>query len=180
MTNKKALSALVDGEVSEVEIHRLVREFGSDDTLIESWLVYQQIRAAVRGEHSGLDSNKQRQLFRRISQAVQIEDEYSAKRDKKITGGFTVASSLAVAACLLVAVSVGIQTLKLEGKVNVTENQREPAEASLVGSESQTSEMLELDEEKQRRLRTYLNQQDRMSQMNNYPKFVNYKEDNGN
>ena len=28
MTNKKALSALVDGEVSEVEIHRLVREFG--------------------------------------------------------------------------------------------------------------------------------------------------------
>ncbi|SVC82947.1 uncharacterized protein METZ01_LOCUS335801, partial [marine metagenome] len=35
-------------------------------------------------------------------------------------------------------------------------------------------------EEKQRRLRAYLNQHDRMSRMNSKPQLVNYRDRNGN
>ncbi len=93
VTNKESLSALVDGEASEIEIHRLVREFKSDDTLVPSWIVYQQIRSVVRAERSSLGSRKQRQLFGRISQAIQIEDQYHAKVERRSTSRFILTSS---------------------------------------------------------------------------------------
>ena len=37
--NKESLSALIDGEASEIEVHRLVREFDSDSSLATSWSI---------------------------------------------------------------------------------------------------------------------------------------------
>ena len=46
--------------------------------------------------------------------------------------------------------------------------------------DSQIAELVELDEEKQRQLRAYLKQHDRMSRMDNNPQLVKYKEHAGN
>jgi hypothetical protein len=62
----------------------------------------------------------------------------------------------------------------------VSSNQSPVLDVQTVANQSdvqpRTPELVELDEEKQRRLRAYLNQHDRMSRMNPGKRFVNYKE----
>jgi hypothetical protein len=62
----------------------------------------------------------------------------------------------------------------------VSSNQSPILDVQTVANQSdvqpRTSELVELDEEKQRRLRAYLNQHDQMSRMNPGKQFVNYKE----
>ncbi len=180
VTNKESLSALIDGEASEIEVHRLVREFGSDDSLAASWLIYQQVRTTVRTEKGALGQDYHRQLFDRISQAVQAEDEHQVTDDNKTSVGLLVAGSIAIAACLVVAVFLGVQKPEKDIAPAVAENIIEPAEVLAIANEAQTAELVELDEEKQRRLRAYLNQHDRMSRMHSNQQLVNYRDRNGN
>ena len=74
---KEWLSALIDGEASEIEVHRLVREFRSDETLNSSWAVYQKIRATARTNTDRLSIEHHQRLFDRISAAVEGEDTHS-------------------------------------------------------------------------------------------------------
>ena len=179
--SKESLSALVDGEASEIEVHRLVREFNSDDDLRKTWLIYQKIRSVVRGERRGLELDEQRRLFGRISDAVQIEDGHHVLADKRIVRTSRLAAFLGVAACLVVAVFLSLLNPEMGSAPEVADSILEPtADVQLGVQETQASELVELDEEKQRRLRTYLNQHDRMSRMNSYRKLVNYKDGEGN
>ena len=180
VTNKESLSALIDGEASEIEVHRLVREFRSDDSLTASWSVYQQVRTMVRTEQGTFGPDYHRQLFGRISQAIQAEDEHQGAIDKKAGTGSLVAGSIAVAACLVVAMFLGVQKPERDMTPGVAENITEPEEVLAVVNEAQTAELVELDEEKQRRLKAYLNLHDRMSRMNSNSQLVNYKDRNGN
>ena len=180
VTKKESLSALIDGEASEIEIHRLVREFRSDEYLATSWLIYQQIRTVVRAEASDLGADYHRQLFDRISQAVQAEDEYRAEVNKKPAISALLAGSLATAACLVVAVFLGVQKPELVDTLDVTKNLTESAEVLAEANETQTAELVELDEDKQRRLRAYLNQHDQLSRMNSNAQLVKYKDHDGN
>ena len=178
--SKESLSALVDGEASEIEVHRLVREFNSDDDLRKTWLIYQKIRSVVRGERRGLELDEQRRLFGRISDAVQIEDGHHVLVDKRIVRTSRLAAFLGVAACLVVAVFLSLLNPEMGSAPEVADSILEPTDVQLGVPETQASELVELDEEKQRRLRTYLNQHDRMSRMNSYRKLVNYKDGEGN
>ena len=178
--SKESLSALVDGEASEIEVHRLVREFNSDDDLRKTWLIYQKIRSVVRGERRGLELDEQRRLFGRISDAVQIEDGHHVLADKRIVRTSRLAAFLGVAACLVVAVFLSLLKPEMGSAPEVADSILEPTDFQLGVQETQASELVELDEEKQRRLRTYLNQHDRMSRMNSYRKLVNYKDGEGN
>ena len=180
VTNKESLSALIDGEASEIEVHRLVREFRSDDSLAASWSIYQQVRTTVRTEQGTLGPDYHRQLFDRISQAIQEEDEHQVAVDNKSGAGPLLAGAIAIAACLVVAVFLGVQKAEKDIAPAVAENIIEPAEVLAIANEVQTAELVELDEEKQRRLRAYLNQHDRMSRMNSKPQLVNYRDRNGN
>ena len=92
----------------------------------------------------------------------------------------TVAGSLALAASLVVAVFIGVgQPEEAPTLVDTTPTEATPLAVQPVStnqsiasqpanlSPEMTPELIELDEEKQRRLRAYLNQHDRMSRMNN-------------
>ena len=46
----ESLSALADGEISELELHRLLRAFADDDSLQKSWHNYHAIRSVLAGE----------------------------------------------------------------------------------------------------------------------------------
>ena len=187
MTNKESLSALIDGEATEIEVHRLVREYGKEVSLPVSWSVYQQVRATMRGETPlvsgrGLEIEQHQRLFSKISQAIEAEDNYQVVSKPRYGAGTIVFGSFAIAACLVVAVFLGIQTdkqeeIKNKGAAYVTIDSLDLANDS---ADSQVAELVELDEEKQRQLRAYLKQHDRMSRMNNNPHLVKYKERAGN
>ena len=184
---KESLSALIDGEASEIEVHRLVREFRSDDSLSASWGVYQKIRTTARRDADPLSIEHHHQLFARISSAIEAEDTHDEKpAAQPASSNKVVFGSLAIAASLVVAVFVGVQQPEQNTPiadvtptpVNVTPVSVNPAPLNNIATagfvEQGAPELVELDEEKQKRLRAYLKQHDRMSRMNPDTQFVNY------
>ncbi len=191
---KESLSALIDGEASELEVHRLVREFRSDDSLNTSWAVFQKIRATARRDADPLTIEHHHQLFGRISAAIESEASHDISADttagsRSAPSQKVIFGSLALAASLVVAVFVGVQqpeqTTPLAEATpvgsnmisatpvsvqNVAATQLPQAQLPLEGS----PELVELDAEKQKQLRAYLNQHDRMARMNTGKQFVNY------
>ena len=190
-TKRESLSALIDGEASEIEVHRLVREFRSDESLTSSWAMYQHIRSTLRADSGSVSIEHHQQLFARITDAIESEDSHSREIQKSASPRTIIAGSLALAASLVVAIFIGIQQpsesqpladagAQTSSMGTVSSNQSPVLDVQTVANQSdvqpRTSELVELDEEKQRRLRAYLNQHDQMSRMNPGKRFVNYKE----
>jgi sigma-E factor negative regulatory protein RseA len=192
-TKRKFLSSLIDGEASEIEVHRLVREFRSDESLIPSWATYQHIGLTLRGDRgaAAISIEHHQKLFSSITHAIESEDSHSREVQKTASPRAVIAGSLALAASMVVAIFVGIQSLPESqsladagpqaASTGTASNNPPPAlDVQTVAAPSEvqrrTPELVELDEEKQRRLRAYLNQHDQMSRMNLGKKFVNHKE----
>lgn len=195
---KESLSALIDGEASEIEVHRLVREFRSDESLNTSWALYQKIRTTARRDADPLSIEHHHQLFERISSAVEAEEQHDmVVNDHAGSSQKVVFGSLALAASLVVAVFIGVQQPEQANTPGAPLAATSPAvvSPSVIGSQPVAAqpvsaqpvsvattrfpnegapELIELDEEKQERLRAYLQQHDRMSRMNPRKQFVNY------
>lgn len=192
-TRKESLSALIDGEASEIEVHRLVREFRSDDGLAKSWSMYQHIRTTVRADSPALSPQHHEQLLSSISEAIEAEPVHAQPASQKQQAPLRVAAgSLAVAASLVVAVFVGFQpsgsdtTEYADAGVGTTpalisSPLSSPIVALPVANDSQAfaqaPDLVELDAEKQKRLRAYLNQHDRMARMNTNNQLVNFTQE---
>ena len=190
-TKRESLSALIDGEASEIEIHRLVRDFRSDESLTLSWAAYQNISSTLRAGRGSVSTEHHQQLFIRITDAIESEDSHSIELKKAALPRTVIAGSLALAASMVVAIFIGIQppseTVALDDAVpratvtgTVSSNQSPALDVQTVTISSEvqqrTPELIELDEEKQRRLRAYLNQHDQMSRMSAGKQFVKFKE----
>jgi len=190
-TKRESLSALIDGEASEIEVHRLVREFRSDESLTSSWAMYQHIGSTLRADRGPVSLEHHQALFTRIADSIENEDSHSRELQKTASPRTVIAGSLALAASMVVAIFIGIQQPAESLPVadsgaqtfsagTVAGNHSPALDVQTVANQSDvqplTSELVELDEEKQRRLRAYLNQHDQMSRMNSGKQFVNYKE----
>lgn len=190
-TKRESLSALIDGEASEIEVHRLVREFRSDESLTSNWAMYQHIGSTIRADSGSVSIEHHRELFTRISDAIESEDTHSRKVQKSASRRTVIGGSLALAASMVIAILIGIQQpseplpladagVQATSMGTVSSNQSPVLDVQTVVNQSdvqpRTSELVELDEEKQRRLRAYLNQHDQMSRMNPGKQLVNYKE----
>jgi sigma-E factor negative regulatory protein RseA len=190
-TKREFLSSLIDGEASELEVHRLVRGFRSDEALISSWAMYQHIGSTLRADSGSVSIEFHQQLFARITDAIESEGIHSREVQKAASPRVVIAGSLALAASMVVAIFVGIQPSPESQPLadagsrtaftgTVSSNQSPALDVQTVATPSEiqqrTPELVELDEEKQRRLRAYLNQHDQLSRMNPGKKFVKYKE----
>lgn len=181
---KESLSALIDGEASEIEVHRLVREFHSDDSLALSWAIYQHIRSTVRADQSPLGPDHHQQLFQRITDAVSDEESFERAPARRSVSRSAVYGGFALAASLVVAVFVGVPqpgeapdpVASLQGQAPAVPARNVQTVANQSNFFRETPELIELDAEKQRRLRAYLNQHDQMNRMNSNEQLVNYKE----
>lgn len=177
---KESLSALIDGEASEIEIHKFVREFRHDDGITASWAIYQHIRATARADADQLTPGYHKTLFNRISVAIDAEQSHQQEPAQATSPKNVIVGSLALAASLVVAIFVGVGQPANEAPIAEVQKRSAVLNVQSVADQSeilqQTTELVELDEEKQRRLRAYLNQHDRMARMNSYRHFVNYKE----
>jgi sigma-E factor negative regulatory protein RseA len=190
-TKRESLSSLIDGEASEVEVHRLVRDFRSDESLTSSWAVYQHIGSTLRAGSGPVSIEHHQQLFMRIADVIESEDSHSKKVQKRAPLRAVITGSLALAASVVVAIFVGIQPLsesepladagpRTALTVTGSSNQSPTLDVQTIATPSEVQqrppELVELDEEKQRRLRAYLNQHDQMSRMNREKQFVKYKQ----
>ena len=193
---KQSISALLDDEASEIEVHRLLREFGDDGELKTSWIRYQQIRAVTQGHHH-LSESQHVSLHTRISAAIEEEESHELVTHQGL-GWQRQVAGFAVAASLVAAVLVGVNlnqpgNLAVPGLVEAPSSA--PINTQLVSfgadddnyqpatdtafSEDEL-ELRELDEVKQQQLREYLMRHDRMSRMNNNTRTVNFQPKAGN
>ena len=120
---KESISALIDEELSEIEVHRLLRQYADDPSIKESWFSYQQVRAVSQGER-GLTVSRQIELHGRISAAIDAEDDIG--KDFKSGIGksgnwYKPAAGMAIAACLVVAVFVGVNTSQQASSPDIVE-----------------------------------------------------------
>jgi len=207
---KEILSALIDGEASEIEIHRLLRQMREDDFLIDSWVSFQETRRVLRSPSSKaeestarLSSHQHRELNRRISAAIQEDTTLGEGTDKsgralssRTTEALSKpAAAFGLAASLMVAVFIGMQVNAPDGTdiANESEIAGSPAAQTSFAQTNHVSapltdevstdgkpnvddmELRELDEEGQKRLRTYLSQHDRMARIKPNTPLVTYK-----
>lgn len=189
---KESLSAWLDGEASEIEVHRLLRQVDEDASLKSNWLAYQQIRSVIRQEQQ-LSTLEHQQLNHRIKAAVAAEPPYV---DETASGRYATVKllkpvvGLAVAASLVAAIFLGVQTTQLvsgasnQGPLDVAAQTvaESPVAATVLNdSNRQTtlasndrepfgdeSELRELDEEKKKFFRAYAMRHTRLSKMNPY------------
>tara|TARA_R110002110_G_scaffold80933_6_gene210700 strand:- start:1452 stop:2099 length:648 start_codon:yes stop_codon:yes gene_type:complete len=197
---KQSISALLDDEISEIEVHRLLRQFGEDEGELKlSWIRYAQVRAVSQGYHR-LDEQQHLDLHSRISSAIEAEDHHSKEEIPVSAGWRRQAAGFAVAASLVAAVLVGVNLndpttpgapglVSVDSGVEANTRQSAPINAQTVGNfdepegfstETEVAfsedelELRELDELKQQQLRDYLMRHDRMSRLNNNARTVNY------
>lgn len=171
------MSAYVDGEASEIEVHRLLRELDNEQGLKKSFLSFQHIHSVVSSNQSvALDLDQHAALFERISVAVQAEAAHDAGTNVAIAWQ-KPAIGFAVAASLVVAVFMGVDYMETDSVSAVAENQDEAISTIMVAKQSRENqpELRELDEDKQLKLREYLNQHDRMTRLKRTDQTVNYQ-----
>jgi len=188
---RESLSALVDGEASEIELHRLLREIGQEDLNVSevknSWAAYQQIRS-VMGNHPIYSAQQHLELNRQIGAAIDAETDFVVDTSRLVKNNRYIKplGGLAVAASLTLAVMVGFNQLNTDDEISptgqqsvagtvagTTETANLPApDANLVvpvqmTADSQVldpaieSDLRELPPDKQKRLRAYLSRYDR-------------------
>lgn len=194
---RESLSALIDNEASEIEVHRLLRQLESDDGLRPSWINFQQVRAIVRGEKV-ISSSLHFALNARIREAIDSEESHGGSQSLTSSSPrkyYAPVAGLAVAASLVVAVLVGFnvgqentavtgkgQNLVDSGRARVIDTEpvvAGPDQQEFMSATFDSGELRELDDERQRQLRAYLNEHDRMARMNPNVRTVLFNQSEG-
>ena len=181
-TIKEQLSAFMDGETNEIEEHSLSRSLSQGDSLIKAWISYLDIRRATSMKDP-LSAENHLKLYREISKAIKSDETHfnSAKRSNRARfayAGYGVAASVVFALGVLLILPQKDESLvDLEPDVIKDDSYariEEAAEQSdlLVNA----PELFELDQQKRDRLRSYLNEHDRMVEMESDSKLANFKE----
>jgi len=139
---RELLSVLMDGEASEIEVHRLLGQMKDDSPMSEVWVSYQETRRVLRRPSKNetesevqLSTSQHLALHHRISVAVSEDSVHGETLEEFSTSNtpvsprsrsrfvlavdparaFRPAVALAIAASLVVAVFVGMQINSPEG-----------------------------------------------------------------
>ncbi|HAK51341.1 MAG TPA: hypothetical protein DCM54_05475 [Gammaproteobacteria bacterium] len=176
---KETMSAFVDGEASEIEVHRMLRELSgeSGDTeqgLKKTLLSFLQIRSVVSKDTTAAQMSIAQHgvLFQRISDAVDDEENFGDQPApiawQKPAIGFAIAASL------VVAIGAAVNNLDNAEPARITGTEV-TAPVTTVANRATEPELRELTPERQQQLREYLNEHDRMGRMKRTTQLVNNK-----
>ena len=125
---RESLSALMDDEATELELHRVLGELESDTALRQTWVRYQLARSAMAGQpvsHARLD------ISRSVSAAIAAETGAKTSRSSLRERWVRPLASLAVAASVTAVDVLGGQQLYQAGSL---EGQSAPVAASGVSA----------------------------------------------
>ena len=118
---KESLSALVDGEASELEIRRLLKANDADYSDIrEQWLRYQTVSASLKNDTPAVDYMN---LSAAISDAIADEPSLSVSNATvgKVSSIWSGVGRFAVAASVAGAVVLGVQFMPSTGSTQIVE-----------------------------------------------------------
>lgn len=111
----EALSALMDGEATELEVRRVLGSLDQDQVLGQKWARYQLVSSVLRGETQGraqqwLDLD----VSARVAQALEAEPAWSGAAPRKRLGARVIRpfANVAVAASVSAAVILGWQSVQ--------------------------------------------------------------------
>jgi len=166
----EALSALMDGELSEFELRRLLARISDEPELLATWERYNLVRAVYQPEPLSLKSlsvSGSDSLSDKIMAAIEAEPALthaSVASDDAIHGkARNIASpmwtsqiaKLAVAASVALAVFVGMQSIMVTPQAPSLASQS-PLDAAAPMQASDSNIQLAVDEDAQRRLNEYI------------------------
>ena len=184
-TTKEQLSAFLDGETNEIEEQSLSRSLFQGDTLLDSWVSYMRIRRATSLKDP-LNSKNHRKLYRKISKSIK-SDETRFNSVERLNGERFAYAGYGIAASVMFALAVFlILPEKDKSLVNLESDVMEDDSYSRIEKVSEQSDLLvnapelfELDQQKRDRLRSYLNEHDRMVEMESErkSKLANFKKE---
>lgn len=190
---KESISALIDGEASEIEVHRLLRQLDSDKGLKSAWMSYLQARSVIQGE-SSIPVARHLELYHRISSAIDAEETFDLKTERRTPRVRAFAkpiTGLAVAASLAAAVMVGYY-LQTPGSGAATGSPLGVGSQAIAAQPVSTAatqatqlqarpmDMRQLDQQQRRELRAYLNMHDQMARMQPNAQMVMYENPSSN
>lgn len=127
------LSALMDNEASELELHRILKQSEGDPALRQTWKRYQAAAGALRNETPAFDYSD---FSSRISAALEDEPAHQSS-DRDVGGerkhGFLHSlGRFAIAASVAGAVVLGVQTTDFTGDApQLADNQLDAVQPSL-------------------------------------------------
>ena len=183
-TSKEQLSAFLDGETNEREEHSLSRSLFQGDALLDSWISYMKIRRAISLKDP-LKSKNHLKLYRKISKSIK-SDETQFNSAKTLNSERFAYAGYGIAASVIFVLGVFfILPQKDKSLVNLESDVLEDDSFSRIEKVSEQPDLLvnapelfELDQQKRDRLRSYLNEHDRMVEMESESesKLANFKE----
>ena len=181
-TTKEQLSAFLDGETTEIEEHLLSRSLSQGDSLIKAWISYLDIRRATSMKDP-LSSENHLKLYREISKAIKSDETHfdRAKRSNRTRfafAGYGVAASVVFALGVLLILPQKDESLVNHEPAVIQKDSYARIEEASDQSDLLVNapELFELDQQKRDRLRSYLNEHDRMVEMESDSKLANFKE----
>lgn len=164
LLDREALSALMDDELSDFELRRLLQRIEQQPELLAEWERLGLVRAALQPDPLRLPSSPDfaSRVMRGIEQSIEqqgslvaSDDRRQAQRRKAPAGGWARNTTrFAVAASVTFAVFMGMQAV-LQGPGN---GNSVPAVASGAGDDNMASrnQQLAVDAEAQQRLNDYI------------------------
>ena len=182
-TTKEQLSAFLDGETSELEELSLSRSLSQGEGLIDLWISYLKIRGATSVKDR-LNPEDHRILYEKISNSIHSDETplngLKRPESKRFAyAGYGLAASLVLALGIfflpqenesLVDVSTDVGEDYRQSKIDF---ERAPGQSDLLVN---APELFDLDQQKRDRLRSYLNEHDRMVELENESKLATFKE----
>ena len=183
-TTKEQFSAFIDGETSELEELALSRSLSQGDDLIDSWISYLKIRS-VTSVKGPLNSEDHRILYEEIRNSIQADeivlDSSKRSKNKRFShAGYGIAASLVLALGIVFLFPKGDESL-VDLDIDARKDYRDSEiDVEKVAEQSDllvnAPELFELDQQKRDRLRSYLNEHDRMVEMESESKLATFKE----
>jgi sigma-E factor negative regulatory protein RseA len=129
----ESLSALMDDEVSEFELHQILKG-NEKEQLRQTWFRYHTSRAALRNEHSGIVATE---LSTRILDSLDAEPEHS--QSWLARNWLKPLASTAVAASVAAVVVFGAQQVGQENVVGNDSALNQIAASEVTGSANSSS-----------------------------------------
>lgn len=114
--NLEELSALMDGEISELEVRRVLKNIEQDQVMCQKWARYQLVSSVLKGETRGAAQQWQAvDLSARVAQALEGEPSHAggiaASGGKVKETWLRPFANVAVAASVSAAVILGWQSV---------------------------------------------------------------------
>lgn len=121
--HNESLSALMDGELDELTLHRMLNELEQNPSLKQAWSNFHLQRDVMKGElnsFAGID------ISAAVSQSIANQDQIRVEQPSKAKSWFKAVAGMSVAASVAMAVivgvkfnQVGVQGLELADKTEV-------------------------------------------------------------